>query len=192
MRVIETELPGVLIIEPRVYADSRGFFLESYHALRLAEFGIKESFVQDNHSCSVRGTLRGLHYQLRRPQAKLCRVVIGEVYDVAVDIRRDSPDFGRWVGVVLSAENKRQLYVPPGFAHGFLVLSERAEFLYKCDQFYTPGDEYGIAWNDPALGIEWPLYGPPILSDKDQRNDYLADVDAWKLPMIGTPQTVTA
>ena len=183
MQCLDTALPGVRIIEPRVFSDSRGFFFESYHEARFAELGISSRFVQDNHSRSVRGTLRGLHYQLRHPQAKLCRVVLGEVLDVAVDIRQDSPHFGKWVSVLLSAENKRQLYVPEGFAHGFVVLSETAEFLYKCTEFYHPQDEAGIAWNDPQIGIEWGI-DSPILSDKDSRNPTLEGLSRDLLPRM--------
>ncbi|HTE18574.1 MAG TPA: dTDP-4-dehydrorhamnose 3,5-epimerase [Armatimonadota bacterium] len=183
MQCLDTSLPGVRIIEPRVFSDSRGFFFESYHEARFAELGITGRFVQDNHSRSVRGTLRGLHYQVRHPQGKLCRVVQGEVLDVAVDIRQDSPHFGEWVSVLLSAENKRQIYVPEGFAHGFVVLSETAEFLYKCTEFYHPEDEAGIAWNDPRVGIEWGI-DSPILSDKDSRNPTLERVPRDLLPRM--------
>lgn len=174
MRVIPTALPGVLIIEPQVFADRRGFFLESYHLARYAEHGIDVAFVQDNHSRSTRGTLRGLHYQAPPGQAKLVRVTAGEVFDVAVDIRWGSPTFGRWVGVTLSAENHRQLFVPTGFAHGFCVVSETADFLYKVTSYYDPSAERGIAWDDPALGIEWPVEDP-ILSDRDRQHPRLAD-----------------
>lgn len=174
MRVIATELPGVLIVEPQVFADRRGFFLESYNQQRYAEHGIDVAFVQDNHSRSARGTLRGLHYQAPPGQAKLVRVVAGEVFDVAVDIRRGSPTYGRWVGVTLSAENHRQLYVPTGFAHGFCVVSESADFLYKVTSYYAPAEERGIAWDDPALGIEWPVQDP-ILSDRDRHHPPLAE-----------------
>jgi dTDP-4-dehydrorhamnose 3,5-epimerase len=181
MRRIDTPLPGVYILEPRVFSDDRGFFAETYNARRFAELGIASEFVQDNHSRSVRGTLRGLHYQLRHPQAKLCRVVVGEVLDVAVDIRSGSPTFGKSFSVLLSAENKRQIYIPRGFAHGFAVLSDAAEFLYKCDDFYHGDDDRGIAWNDPALGIEWAV-AQPLLSEKDRRNPRLADVEPSELP----------
>ncbi len=143
---IETELPGVLLIQPRVWRDDRGFFLETYHAAKFAQLGVQDTFVQDNHSLSTRDTLRGLHYQLQHAQAKLCRVVRGEVLDVAVDIRRGSPTFGRWISALLSDQNKRQIYIPRGFAHGFVVLSEEAEFLYKCSDFYDPESERGIHW----------------------------------------------
>lgn len=156
--------------------------METYNARQFAELAITSEFLQDNHSRSVRGTLRGLHYQLRHPQAKLCRVVVGEVLDVAVDIRHGSPTFGKSFSVHLSAENKRQIYIPRGFAHGFVVLSDMAEFLYKCDDFYRGDDDRGIAWNDPELGIDW-LVLDPLLSDKDRRNPRLADVDPSELPV---------
>lgn len=174
MRVVQTALPGVVIVEPQVFEDSRGFFFESYSYRRYAEHGIDVEFVQDNHSLSVRGTLRGLHYQAAPGQAKLVRVVSGEVWDVAVDIRHGSPTFGRWVGVTLSAANKRQLYIPVGFAHGFCVLSDTAEFLYKVSSYYAPTLERGIAWDDPALGIAWPVTDP-ILSERDTRHPRLAE-----------------
>jgi len=167
MRVIETELPGVVVIEPEVHKDERGFFLETFHGERYRRHGLPEVFVQDNHSRSVRGTLRGLHAQLRRPQGKLVRVVAGEVWDVAVDIRVGSPTFRRWVAVVLSAGNFRELYVPPGFAHGFCVLSEVAEVEYKCTDYYDPEGELRLAWNDPELAVPWPVRDP-ILSAKDR------------------------
>jgi dTDP-4-dehydrorhamnose 3,5-epimerase len=185
MNIIETELPGVLIIEPVVYGDARGFFLESFHARRYAESGLPETFVQDNHSRSSRGVLRGLHYQLRHPQGKLVRVVSGEVFDVAVDIRRGSPTFGRWVGATVSADNHRQLYVPPGFAHGFCVLSEYADFLYKCTDYYAPDDEHGVRWDDPDIGVEWPALAFR-LSDKDRNNPLLRELDA-ELPIYEAP-----
>jgi dTDP-4-dehydrorhamnose 3,5-epimerase len=178
---IETALPGVIILKPRVFRDARGFFAETYHADKFTELGINEKFVQDNHSRSVRGTLRGLHYQLRRPQAKLCRVVQGEVFDVAVDIRRGSPTFGKWVGCVLSAEEMNQIFIPAGFAHGFVVLSETAEFLYKCSDFYDPSSEGGVLWSDPEIGIDWKI-SAPLLSEKDARYAPLRDVPADKLP----------
>lgn len=156
MNVIATELPGVLILEPRVFGDHRGFFLETYHRARYQQAGVAETFVQDNHSRSRRGVLRGLHYQLVQPQGKLVAVTRGTVFDVAVDIRRGSPTFGRWVGVTLDDDNHRQFYVPPGFAHGFCVLSDEADFVYKCTDYYHPDSEHGIAWNDPAIGIAWP------------------------------------
>ena len=174
MKVTATENPEVLLIEPDVFRDPRGFFMETFHARKFRLQGLPELFVQDNHSRSSRGVLRGLHYQLKHPQGKLVRVVSGEVLDVAVDIRRGSPFFGRWAGAVLSEDNLKQMYIPPGFAHGFCVLSERADVLYKCTDFYTPGDEYGIAWDDPDLGIEWPALDY-VLSDKDRHYPRLKD-----------------
>lgn len=172
----ETPLPGVLVIEPKVHKDERGFFLETYQSKRFAEAGIDAVFVQDNHSKSVHGTLRGLHANTRHPQAKLVRVLEGEVFDVAVDIRRDSPTFGKWFGVTLSAENFRQIWVPEGFAHGFYVLSEVAQVEYKVTDYYDPGGDIYIAWNDPAIGIDWPLDGDPILSARDAEAQPLATV----------------
>lgn len=168
MQAIRTVIPDVLIFEPKVFGDSRGFFLESYNQRTFQEAtGWAPAFVQDNHSGSARNVLRGLHYQIQQPQGKLVRVVAGEVFDVAVDIRQSSPTFGQWVGAHLSADNKRQMWVPPGFAHGFLVLSEFAEFLYKTTDFYAPEHECCIRWDDPAIGIQWPLQGEPLLSGKD-------------------------
>jgi dTDP-4-dehydrorhamnose 3,5-epimerase len=175
MKVIETALPGVLIIEPKVHGDARGFFVETWHARRYAEHGLPSHFVQDNHSRSSRGVLRGLHYQLQQPQGKLVRVTQGEVFDVVVDIRRGSPTFGQWAGVRLSGENHRQFYVPPGFAHGFCTLSETADFLYKCTDYYHPQSERGVLWNDPDIGIEWPELDVR-LSDKDRNNRRLRDL----------------
>jgi dTDP-4-dehydrorhamnose 3,5-epimerase len=166
VRFLPGELPGVIVVEPDVYRDARGFFLETYHEAKYREGGITGPFVQDNHSRSVRGSLRGLHAQLRRPQGKLMRVVEGEVFDVAVDIRRGSPTFGRWTGITISGENFRQVYVPPGFAHGFCVMSDSAHLEYKCTAPYDPGDEIAIAWNDPDLAIAWPL-SQPMVSAKD-------------------------
>ena len=168
MNVTPTAIPDVLLLEPKVFGDSRGFFFESFNQ-RVFEAAIGEAthFVQDNHSRSGRGVLRGLHYQVAQPQGKLVRVVAGAVFDVAVDIRSGSPTFGHWVGMELTAENKRQLWIPPGLAHGFLVLSETAEFLYKTTDFYAPEHERCIVWNDPVVGIRWPLAEPPILSDRD-------------------------
>jgi len=167
VKVVPTALPGVMIVEPRVFEDQRGFVFESYQAARYAAAGLPERFVQDNHSRSLPGTLRGLHYQLRRPQGKLIRVVVGSVFDVAVDIRRGSPTFGRWVGVELSAANRRQLYIPPGFAHGYCVPSAASEVEYKCTEYYAPDDERGLAWNDPTIAIAWPVT-TPVISDKDK------------------------
>lgn len=181
MKVTPTDIPDVLVVEPDVFEDSRGFFFESYREERFRAAGIQARFVQDNHSHSVRHTLRGLHFQLEHPQAKLCRVASGEVLDVAVDIRAGSPTFGRWVGVTLSAENRRQLFVPRGFAHGFLVLSATADFLYKCDEVYHPEDDRGILWRDPGLGIRWEV-SEPIVSAKDARLPALADLGPEQLP----------
>ena len=181
MKVIATALPEVLILEPQVFGDERGFFYESFNARRFAEAtGVNREFVQDNHSRSARGVLRGLHYQLQQAQGKLVRVSAGEVYDVAVDVRRSSPNFGKWVGVHLSAENKRQLWVPEGFVHGFLVLSEYAEFLYKTTDYYAPAHERCIRWDDPQLAIDWPLDGlSPQLSAKDQQGLSLTDAETF-------------
>lgn len=168
MNVTPTAIPDVLLLEPKVFGDSRGFFFESFNQRAFeAAIGCPAHFVQDNHSLSSRGVLRGLHYQVEQPQGKLVRVVAGAVFDVAVDIRSGSPTFGRWVGVELTADNKRQLWIPPGLAHGFLVLSDTAEFLYKTTDYYAPAHERCILWNDPALDIRWPLAEPPILSSKD-------------------------
>ena len=175
MRVVPTDLPGVVVIEPEVHADGRGFFLETYHAERYERHGIRGPFVQDNHSRSTAGTVRGLHLQLRRPQGKLIRVIEGEVYDVAVDVRRGSPSFGRWVAVTLTSDNFRQCYVPPGFAHGFCVVSPIAQVEYKCTDLYDRASEIGLAWNDPALAIPWPVR-EPILSRRDSRHPTLAQL----------------
>jgi dTDP-4-dehydrorhamnose 3,5-epimerase len=169
MQVVQTAIPEVLILEPQVYGDERGFFFESFNQQKFeALTGVKADFVQDNHSKSAVNVLRGLHYQIQQPQGKLVRVVAGEVFDVAVDLRRQSATFGKWVGVILSAENKRQLWVPPGFAHGFLVLKEGTEFLYKTTDYYAPQHERCIRWDDPEIAIEWSLSGAPALSAKDQ------------------------
>jgi dTDP-4-dehydrorhamnose 3,5-epimerase len=181
MNVIQTDLPGVLIIEPRVFGDARGFFMETWQQQRYAEAGIPERFVQDNLSFSRQGILRGLHYQHPQAQGKLVYVLQGEVYDVAVDIRVGSPHFGRWAGVTLSADNKRQFYVPPGFAHGFCVTSEMALFAYKCTEFYNPALEGSVRWDDPELGINWPS-PEPLLSDKDREAPLLKDVPRDRLP----------
>lgn len=181
MKRIETSIPGVCLIEPSVFEDQRGFFFESYHEIKFAKMGIEDRFVQDNHARSVEHTLRGLHYQITHPQAKLCRVVQGEVLDVVVDIRRGSPHFGKWESSVLSAENKREMYVPAGFAHGYLVLSDTAEFLYKCSDFYRAEFERGIAWNDPYIGIVWGIK-KPLLSSKDLTNPALLDIAPADLP----------
>lgn len=180
MKTIPTALPGVVIVEPRVFPDARGFFFESYNAQRYAQAGISADFVQDNHSCSIKNTVRGLHYQLRRPQGKLVRVIRGTVFDVAVDVRRGSPTFRKWVGVELSAENRLQLFVPTGYAHGFCVTSDVAELEYKCTDFYVPDDQHVVAWDDPAIGIEWPVKSP-ILSEGDGMGKPLA-ADRLDLP----------
>ncbi|MBI3644824.1 MAG: dTDP-4-dehydrorhamnose 3,5-epimerase [Acidobacteriales bacterium] len=169
MKKIETSLPGVLLLEPRVFGDDRGFFLESYNERTFAEIGIRERFVQDNHSYSGRNVIRGLHYQIRQPQGKLVRVVAGEILDVVLDLRRRSSMFGKWQSFTLSGENKRMLWIPQGLAHGFRVLSETAHVLYKATDFYTPEHERTVAWNDPQLKIDWQLKGEPIVSAKDQR-----------------------
>ena len=180
MQVIPSELPGVLILEPKVFGDERGFFYESFNARAFEQAtGLKREFVQDNHSCSQRGVLRGLHYQVRQAQGKLVRVTAGEVFDMVVDLRRGSPSFGQWLGVHLSAENKRQLWVPEGFAHGFLVLSEVAEFLYKTTDYYAPEHERCIRWDDPSLAIDWPLDAPPQLSVKDQAGIAFLDAEVF-------------
>lgn len=181
-RFVKTSLPGLVMVEPAVYHDARGFFLETYHYRKYQECGIQRSFVQDNQSHSRRGTLRGLHYQLRQPQGKLVYVVTGEIYDVAVDIRVGSPTFGQWVGTILSAENKTQIYVPEGFAHGFCVISTKADVIYKCTDFYAPGDEYGILWADPCLAIDWPIK-EPLLSSKDSQNPLLNSIPETSLPV---------
>ena len=169
MKIIPTEIKDVLIIEPQVFGDDRGFFLESFNARKFAtETGVTLEFVQDNHSRSSKNVLRGLHYQIQQPQGKLVRVVLGEVLDVAVDIRKSSPTFGQWVSCILSAENKKQFWVPPGFAHGFLVLSESADFLYKTTDYYAPQHERSLLWNDPELNIDWLIREEPILSSKDK------------------------
>ena len=179
MKIIQTEISGLVLIEPKSFGDSRGFFFESYQRDRYREAGIGESFVQDNVSRSRKGTLRGLHYQMVQPQGKLVYVTRGEVFDVAVDIRRSSPTFGRWFGATLNDENHRQLYVPPGFAHGFCVTSETADFCYKCTDFYLPSHERTLLWNDPAIGISWPELENFILSEKDQKGLLLANAETY-------------
>ena len=169
MEKIATAIPDVFMIAPKVFGDARGFFFESYNRRSMAALGIEHEFVQDNHSRSAKGVLRGLHYQIKQTQGKLVRVVAGEIFDVAVDIRRSSPTFGQWVGMTLSAENKRMAWVPPGFAHGFYVTSDYAEVLYKATDYYAPEYERSMLWNDPAIGIEWPLSVEPLLSDKDRK-----------------------
>ena len=172
-------IPDLVLVKPKVFGDARGWFFESWESRKFAAADLDVPFVQDNYSRSVKGTLRGLHYQIKQPQGKLVRVTQGEVFDVAVDIRRSSPSFGRWVGTILSGENKHQLWVPPGFAHGFYVLSESAEFFYKCTDFYAPAHERTLRWDDPAIGIAWPLMGAPLLSDKDRLGKPLAGADCF-------------
>ncbi len=180
MKVIPTDIAEIVIIEPKVFGDERGFFFESFNQRVLSELaGISSAFVQDNHSRSAKGVLRGLHYQIRQAQGKLVRVVSGRVFDVAVDVRRSSPSFGKWVGVELSDENKRMLWVPPGFAHGFVVLSDSAEFLYKTTDYYAPQEERSILWNDPQIGIGWPMDAPPTLSAKDAQGTPLAAAEVY-------------
>jgi dTDP-4-dehydrorhamnose 3,5-epimerase len=180
LQKIPTLLPGVFILEPRVFGDERGFFFESFNERAMREVGIEEHFVQDNHSCSSRNVLRGLHYQVRQVQGKLVRVVEGEVLDIAVDLRRSSPTFSRWEGVSLSGENKRMLWIPRGFAHGFRVISEKAHVLYKATDYYAPEYERTLAWNDPELKIDWGLNGEPIVSTKDQRGVSLANAETFE------------
>ena len=180
MVVTRTAIPEVLLLEPKVFGDERGFFFESYNRRAFAQAtGIDAEFVQDNHSRSVKGVLRGLHYQLRRPQGKLVRVTLGEIWDVAVDLRRSSPTFGRWVSFELSAASKRMAWIPPGFAHGFYVTSDCAEFLYKTTDYYAPEDERTLLWNDPALAIPWPLVGTPIMTEKDRSGTPFAEAEAY-------------
>ncbi|RJP84072.1 MAG: dTDP-4-dehydrorhamnose 3,5-epimerase [Desulfobacteraceae bacterium] len=178
----QLSIPGVCLIEPDCFEDHRGFFMETHHQEKYRQAGLDKTFVQDNHSHSKRHVLRGLHYQLNRPQGKLVYAVTGEIFDVAVDIRRSSPTFGLWTGAILSAQNHKQIYVPEGFAHGFVVLSESADVIYKCTDVYTPGDEYGVLWNDPAIGINWPI-DSPVLSQKDQENQKLEDIASSRLPV---------
>jgi dTDP-4-dehydrorhamnose 3,5-epimerase len=179
VKVTRTELPDVLLVEPKVFGDERGFFVETWNERAFAAAGIRAAFVQDNHSRSARGVLRGIHYQVRQPQGKLVRVAAGEVFDVAVDLRRASPSFGRWVATRLSGENKRVVWIPPGFGHGFLVLSESADFLYKTTDYYAPEHERTVAWDDPDLGIAWPLEGAPALSAKDRTGTRLRDAEVF-------------
>jgi len=179
MQLVPTTLPGVLVLKPQVIGDHRGFFLETWRKEVFEKAGIADPFVQDNHSRSGKGTLRGLHYQIQQPQGKLVRAVVGEIFDVAVDVRRSSPHFGRWYGTVLSADNKLALWVPPGFAHGFCVLSEAAEVSYKCTTYYAPEFERGLQWNDPEIGIEWPLTSAPVLSAKDRTAPPLSSAETF-------------
>ncbi|MGH8807926.1 MAG: dTDP-4-dehydrorhamnose 3,5-epimerase [Noviherbaspirillum sp.] len=182
MKCLRTAIPDVLLFEPQVFGDARGFFFESFNERRFMELIDATEpvrFPQDNHSLSARHVLRGLHYQIRQPQGKLVRVIAGEVFDVAVDIRKSSPTFGKWVGATLSAENRLQMWVPPGFAHGFVVTSESAEFVYKTTDYWAPEYERCIAWDDPAIGIEWPISGPPVLSEKDRNGSAWADAEVY-------------
>lgn len=181
MKFTPASIPDVILVEPKVYADQRGFFMETWQARVFAAAGIDAPFVQDNHSKSAFGTLRGLHYQIRQPQGKLVRVIAGEVFDVAVDLRRHAPSFGEWVGFTLSAENRRMLWIPPGFAHGFLVTSESAEFVYKCTDYYAPEYERTLLWSDPEVGIEWPLSDleRPVLSPKDAEGRLLSEAETY-------------
>ena len=180
MQFLPSSIPDVILIQPRLHGDARGFFMETYHAQRFAEAGIDVSFPQDNHSGSKQGVLRGLHYQIRRPQGKLVRCVAGEIFDVAVDIRRSSPTFGRWTGAILSADNKYMLWVPAGFAHGFYVLSDWAELAYKASDFYAPEWDRSVRWNDPQIGIEWPLLpAAPIISEKDKNAPPLSEAEIF-------------
>jgi dTDP-4-dehydrorhamnose 3,5-epimerase len=185
MRRIATALPDVALVEPQVFGDPRGYFMETYNAREFARLGVESHFVQDNQSGSQQGVLRGLHYQLGRPQAKLVRVVRGEVFDVAVDLRRGSPTFGCWAGEILSEQNRRMLFIPEGFAHGFFVLSEQAEFAYKCSAYYAPEEERGVIWNDPTLAIAWPIPAGvvPLLSSKDSRYPRLQEMAVEDLPV---------
>lgn len=180
MKVSQTLIPGVLVLEPRVFSDERGFFLESYNETKMAEIGIRERFVQDNQSCSSQGVLRGLHYQIRHAQGKLIRAVSGEIFDIAVDLRRSSPTFGKWYGIALSAENKRMLWIPSGLAHGFSVLSDSANVLYKATDFYHPESERTILWDDPQLNIDWQLKGEPIISAKDRLGVALSSAETFE------------
>lgn len=181
MNIITTEIPDVLLIEPKVFGDNRGFFLESYnHKTFCEKAGVAVNFVQDNHSSSKQNVLRGLHYQIQQSQGKLVRAIVGSIFDVAVDIRKDSPTFGQWVGFTLSAENKRQLWIPSGFAHGFLVVSDTAEVLYKTTDYYAPEHERSILWNDPELAIDWPLSASPVVSAKDQAGKSFKDAEIFE------------
>jgi len=181
VKINQLAIPGVFVIEPKCFEDNRGYFMETYHQQKYQKAGIDQAFVQDNHSHSSQGVLRGLHYQLKNPQGKLIYAVTGTIFDVAVDIRKGSPTFGQWTGAELSAENKRQIYVPQGFAHGFVGWSESADIIYKCTDLYTPGDEYGVLWSDPEIGIDWPVEHP-ILSQKDLENHTLNQISEGHLP----------
>lgn len=181
MDVISLEIPDVKLVKPRFFPDDRGFFMQTYHERQYREAGIDVRFVQDNWSRSAKGVLRGLHYQLKNPQDKLVSILRGEVFDVAVDIRKGSPTFGKWIGAILSETNHHQLYIPKGFAHGFCVLSDQVDFVYKCSDFYTLGDEYGVRWDDPDIGISWPI-NDVVLAEKDRNAPFLKDVPANHLP----------
>jgi len=183
MKIITTSIAGILIIEPKTFQDKRGFFMETYNRNRYNTSGINATFVQDNLSCSLKNTVRGLHFQIKHPQAKLIQVISGEIFDVAVDLRRGSATFGKWTGIHLSDENRRQVFIPEGFAHGFCVLSEFALFYYKCSDFYAPEDEGGIIWSDPDIGIEWPVINP-IISEKDKQYQKLSRLNADQLPLL--------
>jgi len=185
MNIITTFIDGILIIEPKTFTDKRGFFLETYHQQKYFECGINKKFVQDNLSCSIKSTLRGLHFQIRHPQAKLVQVISGKIFDVAVDLRPGSLTFGKWIGTHLSDENRRQMFIPEGFAHGFCVLSKIAYFYYKCSDFYSPDDEGGIIWSDSDIGIEWPVKNP-IISEKDNHYPGLSELTAEQLPFSKT------
>lgn len=189
MQTVNTKIPDVLLLRPQVFSDTRGFFFESYNQKVFTDLGIRHSFVQDNHSRSQRNVLRGLHYQIRQPQGKLVRVILGEVFDVAVDLRRQSPTFGQWMGAVLSAENKEMLWVPPGFAHGFLVLSDWAEFIYKTTDFYAPQFERTIRWNDPDLAIAWPISIEPQLSPKDMQGASFREAEVYTMSLMAVNET---
>jgi dTDP-4-dehydrorhamnose 3,5-epimerase len=180
LKLIRTRIPDVAIVEPQVFGDERGFFLESYHRRKFEEIGLAQTFVQDNHSRSARNVLRGLHYQLGQPQGKLVRVVAGSIWDVAIDIRRQSPTFRQWIGEELSEQNKRMLWIPEGFAHGFVVISDSADVLYKTTDFYAPAEERSLLWNDPELAIEWPLDGAPLLSAKDRAGVPLSEAELFE------------
>jgi len=181
MEIITTSIEGVLIIEPKIFKDNRGFFMETYNQNRYHAFGIHTTFVQDNISCSLKNTVRGLHFQMKHPQAKLIQAISGEIFDVAVDLRPNSPTFGKYTGIYLSDENRRQVFIPEGFAHGFCVLSKSALFYYKCSEFYAPDDENGIIWSDPDIGIHWPVENP-IISEKDKLYQNLSGLTAEQLP----------
>jgi len=183
MKIITTSIAGILIIEPKTFQDKRGFFMETYNRNRYNASGINATFVQDNLSCSLKNTVRGLHFQIKHPQAKLIQVISGEIFDVAVDLRRGSATFGKWTGIHLSDENRRQVFIPEGFAHGFCVLSEFALFYYKCSDFYAPDDEGGIIWSDPDIGIEWPVINP-IISEKDKQYQKLSRLNIDQLPSL--------